>query len=156
MRRVELLTRPRPRPGSSLASSVRRHAVSGVLAGALCVAPVLAAAPLSWQAQTPSGRWSVDVRPQAPIKIGAYHAWMLRVSNQRGQPADVTVKVRGGMPSHGHGLPSTPDVQRVAAGEFLVEGMQFNMPGEWILHFDLAATGGVVPETATVRFALEP
>jgi YtkA-like len=42
------------------------------------------------------------------------------------------ISVGGGMPQHGHGLPTRPQVTReLSAGTYLVEGMKFSMTGWW-------------------------
>jgi len=51
--------------------------------------------------------------------------------------------VDGGMPQHGHGLPTKPRVTRDPGnGDHLVEGMKFNMGGWWVVKFRVNATTG--------------
>jgi YtkA-like len=52
----------------------------------------------------------------------------------------VKIAVDGGMPQHGHGLPTKPRVTRdLGNGDHLVEGMKFNMGGWWVVKFRLSA-----------------
>jgi hypothetical protein len=42
------------------------------------------------------------------------------------------IGVDGGMPQHGHGLPTKPRVTReLGDGRYLIEGMKFSMTGWW-------------------------
>jgi hypothetical protein len=52
------------------------------------------------------------------------------------------------------GLPSAPAVRRVGKGDFLVEGLLFNMPGEWVVVFDARADGGG-PDPTTYTLHLD-
>ena len=53
------------------------------------------------------------------------------------------VTVDGGMPQHGHGLPTRPLVGReVAAGRYSMEGMKFSMPGWWEIKLAIEAAQG--------------
>jgi len=44
--------------------------------------------------------------------------------------------ISGGMDAHGHGLPTSPFVTSyLGQGKYLIEGLLFNMSGEWNLQF---------------------
>ena len=46
--------------------------------------------------------------------------------------AQARIKIDGGMPQHGHGLPTKPQVTReLSGGGYLIEGMKFSMTGWW-------------------------
>lgn len=84
-----------------------------------------------------------------PIPRNTLHAWRLHLESANGVAVDsVTVLVDGGMPQHGHGLPTKPRVTRhLGHGDHLVEGMKFNMGGWWVVKFRItnkAATDSVV------------
>lgn len=49
--------------------------------------------------------------------------------------ADVVLS--GGMPAHGHGLPTKPVVTSLGAGEYFIEGLKFSMVGTWELNLDI-------------------
>jgi hypothetical protein len=100
---------------------------------------------------TSGGSYQITLRPMTPPVVGGYQSWAVGISGHGNRRVDPSLAVRGGMPGHGHGLPSEPQVRRVAPGQFLLEGLQFNMPGEWVLHFDVVATGAQ-RETATLVF----
>jgi hypothetical protein len=71
-----------------------------------------------------------------------------------GAPVDqAEIHVDGGMPRHGHGLPTAPAVTRMLGdGQFLVEGVKFNMPGWWVI--DLSIDGPRGPDSVTFNLVL--
>jgi hypothetical protein len=85
-----------------------------------------------------------------PITIDKLHSWTLHLETADGKPVETaTITVHGDMPGHGHGLPTKPIVsQHRGNGDYLVEGMKFQMPGWWYVTFDIADGG----KTDTVRF----
>lgn len=78
-----------------------------------------------------------------PIAINQIHSWTLHVETADGQPVDnAEISVSGGMPQHGHGLPTRPQVtQNLGNGDYLVEGLKFQMTGWWEVRFDISADG---------------
>jgi hypothetical protein len=90
--------------------------------------------------------------PEAPA-INEVHEWVLHIETAAGEPAaGALVKVDGDMPAHGHGMPSEPQVTAdLGDGDYLVEGMSFQMGGYWIV--DVTVTYGGA--TDLVRFGLE-
>lgn len=71
----------------------------------------------------------------APVPVNALHQWKIQVlRGGDGGKAFMpeALVVNGGMPSHGHGLPTQPTVsQYLGDGTFVVDGMRFNMGGPW-------------------------
>lgn len=70
----------------------------------------------------------------APVPVNTLHRWRVKVlredSNAPFMPNALVVT--GGMPAHGHGMPTQPSVSRhLPDGSFLVEGIRFNMGGAW-------------------------
>jgi hypothetical protein len=78
-----------------------------------------------------------------PISIGSMHSWILHVETADGQPVEgAAILVDGGMPDHGHGLPTSPQVtQDMGNGDYLVEGLRFQMGGWWEVKFTITADG---------------
>ena len=60
--------------------------------------------------------------------------------------SDQELFVDATMPSHGHGMDTTPEITQ-NGGLFLIEGMLFHMAGDWELVF--AVSDGENVETAT-------
>ncbi len=57
------------------------------------------------------------------------------MENADGKPVtDAKITVSGIMPEHGHGMPTKPEVTKnFGDGTYLVEGMEFSMPGWWLM-----------------------
>ncbi len=92
-----------------------------------------------------SGVYRATIVPQGDtIPKGKMHRWTLHLEAMDGSPIDqAQVMVDGGMPQHGHGLPTTPRVTRsLGNGDHLVEGMKFNMGGWWVVKFRVSASAG--------------
>lgn len=93
-----------------------------------------------------AGLYRATIRPQGDsIPKGKLQRWTLHLETASGSPVDsATIAVDGGMPQHGHGLPTSPRVTReLGNGDHLVEGMKFNMGGWWVVKFHVTAAAGV-------------
>ena len=91
------------------------------------------------------GLYRATIKPQGDsIPQGKLHRWTLHLETARGVAVDsVVVAVDGGMPQHGHGLPTKPRVTRdLGNGDHLVEGMKFNMGGWWVVKFRVESAAG--------------
>jgi len=102
---------------------------------------------------TENGAFNVSFKSELdPIKINSMHSWVLHVETADGQPVEgATILVGGGMPQHGHGLPTSPQVtQDMGNGDYLVEGLRFQMGGWWEVKFNVTADG----QTDNVTFNL--
>jgi len=94
-----------------------------------------------WQAESDRGNFVAElVASSSDIRLSKFHSWQLSIryadSNQTVSPARIVVG--GGMPAHGHGLPSQPQVTtHLGDGQYRVEGLIFNMAGTWQLVFDI-------------------
>jgi hypothetical protein len=87
-----------------------------------------------------------------PVPVNQLHTWTLVVESPDGQPiSGARIAVDGDMPQHRHGMPTTPQVtQDLGNGEYLVEGMRFQMGGWWVVEFEIAVDG----QTDVARFNL--
>lgn len=107
----------------------------------------------SWTQTSAKGLYRSTIAPSMePIKINELHSWRLHVETADGRPVDdATITIHGDMPGHGHGLPTEPVVaQKLGNGDYLVEGMKFQMSGWWYVDFDITSAAG----SDTVRFNL--
>jgi hypothetical protein len=77
------------------------------------------------------------------LPINQIHTWTLHVETPDGRPVEnATILVDGDMPQHGHGLPTRPQVTRyLGNGDYLVEGMKFQMGGWWVIEYDIQHNG---------------
>lgn len=102
-----------------------------------------------------NGYYQVQIRPEVePVTKGALHGWLLVLHDRNGAPiTDATIAVDGGMPQHGHGLPTQPSVGApLGEGNYRVEGVRFNMGGWWQLKFTIDAAAG--RDTVTFNISL--
>ena len=68
-----------------------------------------------------------------PLAIGPMHSWTIEVKTIDGRPVDdASVTIDGGMPQHGHGLPTRPRMTNaLGGGTYQIDGVRFNMGGWW-------------------------
>ena len=91
------------------------------------------------------GVYRATIQPQGgTIPQGRLHSWTLHLETVAGTPVDdAALTVDGGMPQHGHGLPTKPVVTRHSGnGDHVVEGMKFNMGGWWVVKFGVRSAAG--------------
>ena len=132
------------------------------LAAVLTIAMAACAAPpsdldLSLQHASTHGRYVVQMEPPATAPaINQIHIWQIKVSSPSGAPiSNAQIAVDGGMPQHGHGLPTKPQVTReVAQGTYLIEGMKFSMTGWWEIKLAILASEGA--DTAVFNTVVDP
>ena len=100
------------------------------------------------------GHYVAQVQPRETIRVNRLHAWRLAVRDRDGNAvAGATITVDGGMPQHGHGLPTRPRVTKdLGAGSYEVEGIRFNMGGWWVVTFRITTSAGA--DTVTFNLML--
>jgi len=103
---------------------------------------------------TVNGHYRIAIEPEAePVRQGPLHSWIVTLTTPDGQPvAGAQVAVDGGMPQHGHGLPTRPQASEIGDGRYRVEGVRFNMGGWWVLK--LAVEGSAGNDEATFNIVL--
>jgi hypothetical protein len=92
-----------------------------------------------------AGLYRGTIRPDGDsIPKGKLQKWTLHLESRAGAGVDTAkITIDGGMPQHGHGLPTKPLVTRpLGNGDFRVEGMKFNMGGWWVVKFRVNAAAG--------------
>ncbi|HSJ65222.1 MAG TPA: FixH family protein [Gemmatimonadaceae bacterium] len=100
-----------------------------------------------------AGMYRATILPHGDsIPVGKLQRWTLRLE-ANGAPVDsATITIDGGMPQHGHGLPTRPAVTRALGnGDHLVEGLKFNMGGWWVVKFRVSAASGIDSVVFNVR-----
>ncbi len=90
-----------------------------------------------------------------PIPINRIHNWTLHVETADGRPVDnAEISVSGGMPQHGHGLPTRPRItQHLGSGDYVIEGLKFHMTGRWEIRFDISSGGQ--SDSVTINLLLQ-
>jgi hypothetical protein len=128
----------------------RRLINLGLLASAITACALTACATpkdldLSLRHPSAQGRYLVQMEPPASTPaINQLHAWQIKLNTPDGAPVhNARIAVDGGMPQHGHGLPTRPQVTReIADGTYLMEGMKFSMTGWWEIKLAIQAGDG--------------
>lgn len=127
----------------------------GGIGVAMMMRPPPADLDLSLTRVTEHGLFVGTLEPSAsPIPVGTIQTWTVAVTTPEGQPVEHAVlAINGGMPQHGHGLPTEPQVTEELGGErYKVEGMKFNMPGWWTITLEVSSPAGA--DSATFNLSL--
>jgi hypothetical protein len=103
--------------------------------------------------KTSNGSYTVTIEESVAFKTSKLLNTVIRVQDTGGKGVDdATITVDGGMPQHGHGLPTKPRVTKnLGDGRYQVSGLKFNMGGWWELKFAIAAAAA----TDSITFNLE-
>ena len=91
---------------------------------------------------TENGHFTVSaVSRLDPVVINETHVWTLHIETADGSPVtDADIAIDGGMPEHSHGFPTAPRVtENLGEGDYLLEGMRFNMGGVWVLTLEISS-----------------
>jgi hypothetical protein len=139
------LTRRDRRPERPHVTTLAAAAAVALLSGCMLFARAPKDLDYSRTRTSEGGAYRATIRPQGDtIPQGKLQRWTLHLETAAGVPVDsAAVAVDGGMPQHGHGLPTRPRVTRALGnGDHLVEGMKFNMGGWWVVKFRVSAAPG--------------
>ncbi|HZJ22056.1 MAG TPA: FixH family protein [Anaerolineales bacterium] len=87
------------------------------------------------------------------VPVNKIHQWTLHVETADGNLVEnAAITVDGDMPEHGHGLPTRPQVTKyLGNGDYLVEGMKFQMGGWWVIDFTITTNS----HTDAVHFNMQ-
>jgi YtkA-like len=81
--------------------------------------------------------------PSQPLRLRQLQTVAVRIVDGNGRPVEgAVITVDGGMPEHGHGLPTQPRGRAVGGGMYEVEGVRFNMGGWWELKLAIDSPAG--------------
>ena len=84
--------------------------------------------------------FNVSYEAPWPVPMNRLHSWDIWITTPSREPVTgANITVNGGMPAHGHGLPTRPVVVETdVLGKYRIDGIKFTMPGEWVvrLHID--------------------
>ena len=100
------------------------------------------------------GRYVATLEPARPLRPRQMQTVRVTVRDAEGRAIDeAQISIDGGMPQHGHGLPTRPRVTRnLGDGLYEIEGVRFNMGGWW--EFTLAIAGSRGADTITFNLDL--
>lgn len=95
--------------------------------------------------QTEKSLYAISIAPEnEAFDRSVMHSWFVTVTTPDGKPVTgAKFNISGGMPRHGHGLPTEPQVTKdFGDGRYLLEGVKFTMFGWWEFGFDIDAGQG--------------
>ena len=94
--------------------------------------------------ESPNKHFVITLIPPELVPVQEIHSWRVKVATPDGKPVTQgLVYVNGGMPEHGHGLPTRPAITReLSEGVYLIEGMKFSMTGWWEITLAIQAAEG--------------
>lgn len=98
-------------------------------------------------------RYVATLQPQQTVRPRQLQTMRVAIADGSGQGIDgASILVDGGMPQHGHGLPTQPRVtKKLGGGIYEIEGVRFNMGGWWELKLAINGAAG----TDLVTFNLD-
>ena len=101
-----------------------------------------------------AGRYVATLESAKPLRTRQMQTLRVVVRDTDGRAIDeAAITIGGGMPQHGHGLPTRPRVTRsLGEGVYEIEGVRFNMGGWW--EFTLAIAGSRGADTVTFNLDL--
>jgi hypothetical protein len=101
-----------------------------------------------------AGRYVATLEPAKPLHPRQLLTVRVTVRDADGRAIDdAQISIDGGMPQHGHGLPTRPRVTgNLGDGIYEIEGVRFNMGGWW--EFKLAIAGSRGADTVTFNLDL--
>jgi hypothetical protein len=101
-----------------------------------------------------AGRYVATLEPARPLRPRQMQTVRVTLRDAEGLAIDdALISIDGGMPQHGHGLPTRPRVTKALGdGTYEIEGVRFNMGGWW--EFTLAIAGARGADTVTFNLNL--
>ena len=100
------------------------------------------------------GIYTVSLESDQPVRPRQMQTLRVRIQDTGGTGIDgAAVTVDGGMPEHGHGLPTRPRVTaNPGGGIYEIDGVRFNMGGWWEFRLAISAPSG--SDVVTFNLAL--
>src|SRR5689334_23791587 len=82
--------------------------------------------------------------PAKPLAARRMMSLQVSIRDAAGNPVDgAQIEIDGGMPQHGHGLPTKPRITRsLGDGRYEIDGLRFNMGGWWVLRLAVQSSAG--------------
>ena len=138
-------------------SAVKRAAVGVVLAAAALAAASCGHLAMMARVERPAAdafglgprvseqrTYTATLQPAQALRVRRLQTVPVLITDAQGRPVEnAAITVDGGMPEHGHGLPTQPRVTRaLGAGVYEIEGVRFSMGGWWELKLAIDSPAG--------------
>ena len=90
------------------------------------------------------GLYTATLIPTEPLRPRKLQTVQVAIADAAGEPIqNAQISIDGGMPQHGHGLPTRPRVtKQVGNGIYEIEGVRFNMGGWWEFKLSVKTDSG--------------
>ena len=100
------------------------------------------------------GLYVATLQDATDLKPRKMYTLQATIVDKSGQPVTgASITVDGGMPQHGHGLPTRPRLTKdLGNGAYEISGVRFNMGGWW--EFKLTITTPAGTDTVTFNLSL--
>jgi hypothetical protein len=100
------------------------------------------------------GLYTATLEPSQPLRPRKMQSIKVALKDAGGHAVDgAAITIDGGMPQHGHGLPTRPRVTTsLGDGVYVIEGVRFNMGGWW--EFKVAIQSAAGTDLVTFNLAL--
>src|SRR5919108_5431003 len=88
--------------------------------------------------------YTATLQPAQPLRVRRLQTVRVLITDAHGRPVEsAVISVDGGMPEHGHGLPTQPRVTRaLGGGVYEIEGLRFSMGGWWEVKLAIDSPAG--------------
>ncbi len=106
------------------------------------------------QKKSESGLFILVLSCKKDAKISEFLPCSVELSNNKQETLkdNISILLGGGMPIHSHGLPTDPVIKwSQNDNKFIIHGLKFSMPGEWLLHFYINDKNAEVKDVATFK-----
>ena len=99
-------------------------------------------------------KYTATLQPRQPLRLRRLQTVPVLITDAAGRPVeDAVITIDGGMPEHGHGLPTQPKVGRaLGGGVYEIDGVRFSMGGWW--EFKLAIESPAGADRVTFNLSL--
>jgi hypothetical protein len=99
-------------------------------------------------------KYTATLQPRRPLRLRQLQTVPVRITDAAGRPVEAAaITIAGGMPEHGHGLPTQPRLGRsLGGGVYEIEGVRFSMGGWW--EFKLAIESPAGADRVTFNLSL--
>jgi hypothetical protein len=100
------------------------------------------------------GLYVATLEPARQLRPRQMQTVRIAIVDEAGRPVEgASLGIDGGMPQHGHGLPTRPRMTRaIEGGTYEVEGVRFSMGGWWVFKVTIHTARGA--DTVTFNLGL--
>lgn len=91
-----------------------------------------------------NGMFTAMLLPVEPVRVRTLQSMTVVITDASMHPVDnAQLTIDGGMPRHGHGLPTKPRVtSHIGGGVYEIDGVRFNMGGWWEFKVSITTPAG--------------